>query len=85
MSAKLSGLCKPNNSAQSRLRRGWFQQAVQAEYRANTLEEITYCQKIFNDVGYHGIWVAAPAPFPWTKESGPTLAMSRPRDVRSCL
>ncbi len=41
-------------------------------YGARTWEEITYCQKIFNDVGYHGIWKGAPAPFPWTKESEPS-------------
>ncbi len=54
-------------------------QDVYGKYGATTSEEITYCQKIFNDVGYHGIWEGAPAPFPWTNESGPVLAMSRPR------
>ena len=47
------------------LARAWVD--VQMEYNATTGEEITYCQKIFNDVGYLGIWPGAPAPFPWTK------------------
>lgn len=55
------------------------QQDVHMEYNSTTWEEITYCQKIFNDVGYHGIWAGAPALFPWTKETGPKLAMSRAR------
>ena len=55
------------------------QEDVNLKYNAKTLEEITYCQKIFNDVGYHGKWGRTPAPFPWTRESGPTFAMSRPR------
>ena len=58
---------------------GSAQHDVYTKYSATTLEEKTYCQKIFNDVGYHGIWAGAPAPFPWTKESGATLAMPRPR------
>ena len=55
------------------------QHDIYRKYSATTSEEIIYCQKIFNDVGYHGIWEGAPAPFPWMKESEPTLAMSRPR------
>ena len=55
------------------------QQDVNLKYNATTWEEITYCEKIFNDVGYHGIWAGSPAPFPWKKEAGPTLAMSRTR------
>ena len=39
---------------------------VYKKYGATTSEEISYCQKIFNDVGYYGIWEGAPAPFPWT-------------------
>lgn len=42
------------------------QHDVYKKYGAKTSEEITYCQKMFNDVGYHGIWQGAPAPFPWT-------------------
>ena len=52
---------------------------VQMEYNATTWEEITYCQKIFNDVGYYGIPVGSPAPFPWTKETRSTFAMTRSR------
>ena len=55
------------------------QQDVLMKYNATTSEEITYCQKIYNDVGYHGMWGDKSAPFPWTREGGPTLAMSRPR------
>ena len=59
------------------LARAWVD--VQMEYKATTGEEITYCEKIFNDVGYLGVRAEAPAPFPWTKETRPTLAMYRAR------
>ena len=58
---------------------GLAQRNVATKYSATTSEEKTYCQKIFNDVGYHGIWGGEPAPFPWTKERGSTLAVCRPR------
>lgn len=38
---------------------GSAQHDVYRKYSAITLEEETYCQKIFNDVGYHGICVGA--------------------------
>ena len=54
------------------------QHDVYRQYSARTPEEVTYCKKIFNDVGYHGVWEGAPAPFPWAMEGEPTLAMSWP-------